>query len=231
MVEHPSAQRLQRGQALTAHAIGGVSLGLVGHLLQAGQRRREDDAGVVAQLVGQTPAVGQLGAPGRGLVVQDERDAGVAQRVDAGGDRQLGVAAQRGQPVVVDAELRAEVERTGAGGELDHRVEAVDRLPRRASVFALDQARDVLVEDVPPDPGGDHVDPLLAVEQPRDVGVVKQSLGAGQTERGAGDDDRLGIGPAAVGGGGSGQRAGARLELGHQPGDGIAGRSGRGTRR
>ena len=38
---------------------------------------------------------------------------------------------------------------------------------------------------------GDDVDALLAVQQARDVGVVEQPLGAGQPERGAGDDHRL----------------------------------------
>ena len=44
-------------------------------------------------------------------VALHERDAGVAQGVDPGGDRQLRVAAERRDPVGVDAELLAEVER------------------------------------------------------------------------------------------------------------------------
>ena len=97
-------------------------------------------------VVGQRPAVGQLGAARRRLVVLDERDAGVAQRVDAGGDGQLGLAPERGEPVGVDAELLAEVERAGARRQLDHVGGAVDRLEARAAVLALDEPRDVLVE-------------------------------------------------------------------------------------
>ena len=77
------AQRLERGQALAAHVVGRLASDLVGHLLEAREGRGEDHPGVVAQLVGQRPAVGQLRARGRRLVAQDERDAGVAQRVDA----------------------------------------------------------------------------------------------------------------------------------------------------
>ena len=183
VVEHPRAQRLERRHPLAAHAVGRVARHLVGHLLETRERRGEDHAGVVAQLVGQRPAVGKLGARGRGLVAQHERDAGVAQGVDAGGDRQLRVAAERGQPVGVDPELVHQVERAGAGGELDHRIEAVDRLEPGTAVLRLDQARDVLVEHLAAQAPGDHVDSLLAVQQPRDVGVVEQPLRARQPER------------------------------------------------
>ena len=192
VVEHPRAQRVERGQALAAHVIRGVPRHLVGHLLQAGEGRGEDHAGVVAQLVRKRPAVGELRARGGGLVAQHERDARVAERVDARGDRQLGVAPERGQPVLVDAELLDGVERAGAPGELDHVVEPVDRLERGAAVVALDQPRDVLVEHLAAQAARDHVDSLLAVEQARDVGVVEQPLGAREPERRAGDDHRLG---------------------------------------
>ena len=192
VVEHPGAQRLERGQALAAHVIRGVPRHLVGHLLQAGERRGEDHAGVVAQLVRKRPAVRELGALGRGLVAQHERDARVAERVDAGGDRQLGVAPERGQPFLVDPELLDRVERAGAPGELDHGLEPVDRLERGAAVLALDQPRDVLVEHLAAQAARDHVDSLLAVEQARDVRVVEEPLGAGEPERRAGDDHRLG---------------------------------------
>ena len=109
-----------------------------------------------------------------------------------GGDRQLRVVPERGQPFVVDPELLDRIERAGAARELDHRVETVDRLERGAAVVALDQPRDVLVEHLAAQPAGDHVDALLAVEQPRDVRVVEEPLGAGEPERRAGDDHRLG---------------------------------------
>ena len=63
---------------------------------------------------GEPPRSGSLVPARRVLVVLDERDAGVAQRVDAGGDRQLRLAPERREAVGVDAELLAEVERPGA---------------------------------------------------------------------------------------------------------------------
>ena len=158
--------------------IRGVARHLVGHLLEAGERRCVDHPGVVPQLVGERPAVGKLGALGRGLVAQHERDPGVAKRVDAHGDRQLRVAPERGQPLVVDAELLDRVERAGTPGELDHGLEAVDRLELGAAVVALDQPRDVLVEHLAAQAARDHVDSLLAVQEPADVRVVEQPLGA-----------------------------------------------------
>ena len=76
-----------------------------------------------------------------------QRDPGVAQRVEAGADGQPGDASSAGIAVGVDAELVAEVERTGAAGQLDHIVGAVDRLEAPLAVVALDQPGDVLVED------------------------------------------------------------------------------------
>ncbi len=76
---------------------------------------------------GSDQPVGELGALGRGLVAEHERDPGVAQGVDPGRDRQLRVATECREPVRVDAELLVQVELTGAGGELDHVFDAVDR--------------------------------------------------------------------------------------------------------
>ena len=159
-------KRFERGQALAAHVVRGVARHLVGHLLEAGERRGVDHPGVVAHLVRERPAVRELRALGRELVAQHERDARVAERVDAGGDRQLGVAPERGQPFVVDPELLGRIERARPRRELDHGLETVDRLERGAAVLALDQSRDVLVEHVAAQAARDHVDPLLAVEQP-----------------------------------------------------------------
>ena len=51
---------------------------------------------------------------------------GVAQRVEAGADGQPGAVVERLVAVGVDAELLDQVERTGAGGQLDDVVGAVD---------------------------------------------------------------------------------------------------------
>ena len=164
---------------------------LVGEVVVAGERRGEDDPGAVAQVVGEHPPVGQLAADARRPVVEDERDAGVAQRVDAGADGELGLPPEGGDPLGVDAELRAEVELAGSAGQLDHVGRAVDRL-EAGTGLALHEAGDVLVEHLVADPRRDDVDPLLAVQDAGDVGVVEDVRRPGQAEGGTRDDDGLG---------------------------------------
>ena len=181
----------QRVQLLAARCVEPEAGQLVGEIVVAGEGRGEDDSGVVAQLVGEHPPVGQLGADARRPVVVDERDSGVAQRVDAGADGELGLAPEGGDPVGVDAELLAEVEFTRPPRQLDHVGGAVDRLEACAGL-ALHQPGDVLVQHLVADPRRDHVDPLLAVQDAGDVGVIEDVRRAGQAERGSRDDDWLG---------------------------------------
>ena len=168
-----------------------VARDLVRQLFQAGEGAREDDAGVVAQHVGEAPAVRELGAEVGRAVALHERDARIAQRIDSGADGQLGGAAERGHTVGLDAELGGDVERAGPAGELDHIGDGVDRLEAGATGFALGEPDDVLVEDLVADASGDHVDQLLAVQDAGDVLVVEHLGGAGRAQRSPGDDDRL----------------------------------------
>ncbi len=111
--------------------------------------------------------------------MEHERDARIAQRVDAGSDRHLSVVTEGRDPIGVDPELLAEVKQARPGGKLDHRVQPVDHLKRGAPVIALDEAGDVLVEHLAAHPSREHVDALLSCEQAGDVAVVKQPIGAG----------------------------------------------------
>ena len=70
-------------QLLAAFVIRVVARHLVGKRVVAGKGRGENHAGIVAQRIGQSPTIRQLRAFGRGLIAHDQRDAGVAQRVDA----------------------------------------------------------------------------------------------------------------------------------------------------
>ena len=171
--------RFQGGELLAAGIVDPEPGQLVGEVVVAGERRGEDDPGAVAQVVGEHPPVGELAADAGRPVVQHERNAGVAQRVDAGADRQLGLPPEGGDPLGVDAELLAQVELAGPAGELDHVGGAVDRL-EAATGFALHQAGDVLVQDLVADPRRDDVDPLLAVQDAGDVGVVEHVRRPGQ---------------------------------------------------
>ncbi len=71
----------------------------------SGEGGAEDDSRVVLHFLGERPPRRKL-RPGRGgLVSHHERDPGVAQRLDPGGDGQLGHPVQRGHPVGRIAEL------------------------------------------------------------------------------------------------------------------------------
>ncbi len=123
------------------------------------------------------------------MIAHHERDARIAERVDACADGELCRAVERAQALRRDAELGPRVEGPAARRELEHVALALDRLEAGA-VVALHEARDVLVEDRMPAARRDHVDQLLAVEEPADVVVVEDVFGAGEPERRAGDDHR-----------------------------------------
>ena len=166
----------------------------MGEVVQAGEGGGEDDAGVVAHRLRQPPPVGQLGAQCRGLVVQHQRDAGVAQRVDTGPDGEPGRRVQRRVAGGVDAELADHIQRCAAAGQLDDLGFVVDRLERGVAGRALDQAGDVPVEHLAAQPVRDRVDELLTVEDAGDVLVIEDPLDPGQAECRAGHHHRLGGG-------------------------------------
>ena len=133
----------------------------------------------------------------RRLVAHGQWDPGVTQRVEAGPDRELRRAPVRGHPVGIDTELGTQVERTAAGGQLEHVARAVDRLERR-TMIALHEPGDPVFEDLVADVRRDRADELLAVQEEAKVGVVEDMGGAGGAEGCAGDDDRL-VEPTAIG--------------------------------
>ena len=94
-------------------------------------------AGVVAQVVGQAPPLGQPGSEVGGLVVLDQRDAGVVEGIEAGRDRHARRSLEGRGPIGVDAELADRVERLGPGRELDDIGSVVDGLEAAAPVDRL----------------------------------------------------------------------------------------------
>ena len=182
---------------LTPRAVGGVGLDVLGEAVVAGEGAREDHPGVVTERVGQSPAIGQLGSERGGLVAHHQRDPGVAQRIEAGADRQTGRVVERLVAGGVDRELLDDVERRVAAGELDDLGGIVDGLEARTAGLALDQPGDVHVGHARPRRVGQRVDELLSGENSGDVGVVEGLLDPREAERGAGDDHRLGIDASA----------------------------------
>ena len=86
-VGNPSAQALQLGNALATAAIGIEVCHIGGQIVVAGKRRAKDHPGIVAQCIGQHPALGQLGAARRGLVAHNQGNTGIAEGLKAGRDR------------------------------------------------------------------------------------------------------------------------------------------------
>ena len=189
-VRQADPDRLQLGSLLAPALVGCKGTRFGRELLDPRERGGEDDARVVAQVIGQAPALGQLRAEMCRLVAHGQRDAGVTQGVEAGPDRELRGASVGGHPVGVDTELGAEVERPATGGQLEHVVRAVDPLERR-TVVALHEPGDPVFEHLVADVHRDRVDELLAAEQEAEVGVVEDAGGARGAESCARDDHRL----------------------------------------
>ena len=138
--------------------------------------------------------------------MEHERDAGIAQRIEADADREHGGAVERGDEILRDAVLVGDVEPAGTPGQLHDVGGAVDRLEPAAAGLGLDEAGDVLVDDRVAVAHGDRVDERLPVQQDADVVVAEHVLAPGEGQARAGDDHGLAAG-AVDGGGGPGGSA------------------------
>ncbi len=125
----------------------------------------------------------------RGLVAHDQRDAGIAQGVEANGNRELGDAVEGGAAVGGNAEFIFQIEGASAACQLDDIGDVVDGLEGWSAVVALDQAGDVLVEHGLAQARGDEIDELIAAQNAGEIGVVENVVGSGQAQGSAGDDD------------------------------------------
>ena len=184
------AHRLEGGELLSAGLVGVVVASVAGEGIQSGKGGGEDHAGVVPKLVGEAPAFREPSPDVRRLVLQDQRDARVAERVEAGRDGHARRALQGGDPLRVDAELPNGVECLRPCCELDDVGGVVDGLEAAAPVIALDQTGDVLIEDGVPNLGRDGLDALLTTQQAPEVGGIEDPFGTGYAQRGTRDDLR-----------------------------------------
>ena len=182
-------QALQHGQLLAPGAVFVIPGHLIRERVATRERGGEDYAGVVAHGFGQYPAVRQLGADGRCLVTHHERNAGVAQGIDSGGNRQ-GCDAVEGEGASVrNSEFGFNIESAAAARQLDDVLHAVDGL-ELASVFVLHQPGDVFVEHGAAKMGGNRTDELVASEDASQVGIIEDALGSRQPEGCAGNHHR-----------------------------------------
>jgi hypothetical protein len=164
----------------------------VGERRVAGEGGGEDDPGVVAQGVRQPPPLRKPGAEARRLVAHHQGKPGVAHGVEAGTDGETGHRVQRSVASRVDAELLHHIEGCVPSGQLHDVGRVVDGLERRVAGGALDEPGHAHVHLLLPELLRDDVDELLTLQDPLEVRVVEDLRHSGETERGAGDDDRFG---------------------------------------
>ncbi len=193
---------LELFEALALDAVPVIPLDDLGQGIVPRESGREQNPGVVPDGVGKHPPVGQLRPLRRRLVAHDQRNAGIAERVDPGGDRELRHAVKCGDAVFRESKFAPDVEIPGAGGKFDDIVEAVDRLKTPLPGLGLDQARDVLVHHRLPKMHRDLPDESVPSQDPLDIGVVENLRGSGQAEGGTRDADfdrGCGCGAASAG--------------------------------
>ena len=165
----------QGGELFAAGVVDPEPGQLVGEVVVAGERRGEDDPGAVADVVGEHPPVGQLAADAGRPVVTDEWDAGVAQRVDAGAHRELGLRARgRGS---ARRRRRTPRRRSNSPARPASLITSagLSIVSKRAPDSPFTRRVMCLPSDLVADPRRDDVDPLLAVQDAGDVGVVEHA--------------------------------------------------------
>src|ERR1035438_8123731 len=155
----------------------------VGEGVTAGEGGAKNYAGIVTHGVWQSPAVRQLGAFGRGLIAHDQRDASVTQRVDSRADSQASNTVEGSQVFRRNAEFTSQIESTPATRQFDDIRHIVNGFKRGLSLFALNQAQDVLVQHVLAEVRWDGADELIAAQDAFDVAVVEDALGSRQAPR------------------------------------------------
>ncbi len=138
------SELFELGQALPAGLAFVVLLEIPGEGFARREGGREDDTGVVSHRFREGPACRQERASARLAIPHHQRNARVAQRFEAHGDRQLGEVIQRGDPLRRDPELRPQIKGAGTPGELHHAVRVVDGREFGFAALILDQPMDPL---------------------------------------------------------------------------------------
>ena len=184
-----AAQFLQRGH-LRAQVVPPIETAeLVGHAVAAWEGAGKDNPRLVAQALGQHPAVRQIGALGGRAVGLYERDIGFAQGVKARGHGQLRGDVKRLHQLGGDPVLGRQVKRAAAPCQLDDVIGVTDALKGAGAVLALDEARNVTACHLLAKALGDEIDELLAAQNAHGVvGVHHRLVGPRQPQPCAGDN-------------------------------------------
>ena len=184
-----AAQILQRGKLRAPVFPGVVAAQFLGEAVAAGEGAGEDDAGFIAHGVRQHPAIGQQ-TSGAGLApCLHQRNACLAQRIDAGCKGKLSGDIQRFHQLGRHAVFLAQIERPAAACQLDHLIRVGDDLEAAAAVFCLDQAGDALVQHLAAETFRNQVHELLAAQDAQRVVRIHDGfIRARQAQAGAADD-------------------------------------------
>ena len=186
-----AAQFLQHLQVVQAFLPDVVLLHFAGETVAPGEGAGKDDAGFVAQTLRQHPAIGQEAAGAGALPGLHQRNAGLAQRVQARGHGQLRGDVQRFHQFVRHAVLGAQVEAAGAAGQFDHVAGVGNRLEAAAAIRGLDHTGDMFLRHLAAVALWNQIHKLFPAQNAHGVvGIHDCFVGAGQTQAGAADDDR-----------------------------------------
>ena len=132
--------------------------------VEPGEGGCEDHTRGVTVRIWQEPAVWQFRPGGRVLVVHHQRDAGVAERIETGSDRQFARPVQRRHTVGRKAEILHQVDPAGTAGELDDVGLAVDGFEVTSAGLRLHESGDLLLGDTLAQLHRDRVDELVPGE-------------------------------------------------------------------
>ncbi len=172
-------QTAQLFQAFAANAVLIISGDDPGQGVHARKGRSENHTGFVAHFLGQHPAIGQLRAPGGGLVAHYQRNAGITQRLDAGGNRELRDDVERAQTIFGIAEVMHQIQRFGPCRELDHLAQVLNDFEPAVALRGFHQPRDVFVDHCAAERHGHRPDELVAAQHALDIGIIEDALHAG----------------------------------------------------
>ncbi len=192
--------------------------------IHARKGRGEYDAGLVGQCGRQPPALRQLGAGAGGAVVHHQRQAGVAQSQQAGGDRQLGGDVERGHLIRLQAELGHRIEAAAAAGQPGHPVRVIDDLEGRAPGRVLEQPGDALIGQAPALALIERIDARVACQQPLVVVGGEDLAGAARQPQTDPGHHAFRLGGRVRRGSGVGRRRLGQLDSARGEGLGRAGR-------
>ena len=129
------ATGLQFLQAGAPAQIALIGFDLLNQRIGAGESRCENNSGFVAQFIRQAPAIGELRAFCRRFVFHHQRNTGITQRIDTGGDGQRRDDIQSSPAIGREAKFFHEIETANSPGEFDYVSGIGDRFKMWATGF------------------------------------------------------------------------------------------------